>query len=139
MTPRISTLAGAILLLLASMTSAQGVQRVAVSVPFAFVAGSSSLPAGDYSIELNREGNRMILRSENRNGGNAVMLVTNSLGANPDTSYAIFHRYGSHYFLAEVWRQGLGQTITPGDLERKLASKQATWEMARVEARFSGR
>ena len=138
MTPRISTLAGAFLLLLASMASAQGVQRVAVSVPVAFVAGSNSLPAGNYSIELIREGNRMILRSEDRNGGNAVMLVTNSLGANPDMSYAIFRRYGSHYFLAEVWRQGSGQTITPGDQERKLASKQATWEMARVEARVSG-
>jgi hypothetical protein len=121
------------------MASAQVVERVAVTVPFAFVAGSSSLPAGAYSIELNREGNRMILRSEDRSGSNAVMLVTNSLGANPDKSYAIFHRYGSHYFLAEVWRQASGQTITPGDLERKLASKQATWELARVETRISGR
>ena len=56
MTPRISTLVGSLLLLLASMASAQVVERVAVTVPFAFVAGSSSLPAGDYSIELNREG-----------------------------------------------------------------------------------
>src|SRR5258708_3434517 len=124
MTPGISILAGAILMLLASMTSAQVVQRVEVSVPFAFVAGTGNRPAGDYSIELNREGNRMILRSENRSGSDAVMLVTNILGENPDKSLAIFHRYGSHYFLAEVWRQGSGQIIPPGDLERKLASKQ---------------
>ena len=136
---RISVLVGSLLLLLSSMASAQVVQRVAVTVPFAFVVGSSSLPAGDYSFELNREGNRMILRSEDGSERNALMLVTNSLGADPGKSYAAFHRYGSHYFLAEVWRQGSGQSITPGDLERKLASKQATWELARVEARVSGR
>lgn len=113
MTLRISALVGSILYLLSSMASAQVVQRVAVTVPFAFVAGSSSLPAGDYSIELNREGNRMTLRSEAQSGSNAVMLVTNSLGASPSKSYATFRRYGSHYFLAEVWRQGSGQTITP--------------------------
>jgi len=138
MTTRIGTGLGSILLLMAAMASAQTVQRVTVTVPFSFVAGSHNLPAGDYTIELNREKDTMILRSEDRSGNNVVMLARNSeRAANPGQSYAIFQRYGSQYFLAEVWRQGAGQTLIPGKLERELASKHSNVEVARVEARLS--
>ena len=140
MTTPIRTLLGSILLLMAAMASAQTVQRVTVTVPFSFVAGSHNLPAGDYTIELNLEKDTMILRSEDRSGNNAVMLARNSERAdNLDRSYAIFQRYGAHYFLAEVWRQGAGQTLIPGKLERELASKHSNVEVARVEARLSPR
>ncbi len=140
MTTRIGTGLGSILLLMAAMASAQTVQRVTVTVPFSFVAGSHNLPAGDYTIELNREKDTMILRSEDRSGNNVVMLARNSeRAANPGQSYAIFQRYGSQYFLAEVWRQGAGQTLIPGKLERELASKHSNVEVARVEARLSPR
>ena len=52
MTTRIRTLLGSILLLMATMASAQTVH---FTVPFSFVAGSKNLPAGDYAIELNHE------------------------------------------------------------------------------------
>jgi len=140
MTTRIGTLLGSILLLMAAMASAQTVQRVAVTIPFSFAAGSHNLPAGDYTIELNYEKDTMILRSADPSGNNVVILARNSEGAaNSDESYAIFQRYGAHYFLAEVWRQGAGQTLTPGKLQRELASNGAIGEMARVEARLSPR
>ena len=140
MTTRIRTLLGSILLLMAAMASAQTAQRVTMTVPFSFVAGSHNLPAGDYTIELNHEKDTMILRSEDRSGNNVVMLASNSeRAANPGQSYAIFQRYGSQSFLAEVWRQGAGQTLIPGDLQRELASKRPTVEVARVEARLSPR
>ena len=138
MNMRIGTRLGSILLLMAAMASAQTVQRVTVTVPFSFVAGSHNLPAGDYTIELNHEKATMILRSEDRSGNNVLMFASNSeRAANPNQSYAIFQRYGSHYFLAEVWRQGAGQTLIPGKLERELASNRPTVEVARVEARLS--
>ena len=137
MTTRIKTLLGSILLLMATMASAQTVH---VTVPFSFVAGSKNLPAGNYIFELNRENSTIILLSEDRSGNNAVMLANNSEWArNPHKTYAIFQRYGAHYFLAEVWRQGAGQTLIPGKLERELASKHSNVEVARVEARLSPR
>ena len=140
MTTRIRTLLGSILLLIAAMASAQTVQRVTVTVPFSFVAGSHNLPAGNYIFELNRENNTMILLSEDRSGNNAVLSANNSeRAANPNQSCAIFQRYGSHYFLAAVWREGAGQTLIPGALERELASKHSNVEVARVEARLSPR
>ena len=141
MTTRIRTLLGSILLLTAAMASAQVAQRVTVTVPFSFAAGSHNLPAGDYTIELNYEKDTMTLRSGASGSINpVVMLATNSEGgANPDKTYAIFQRYGAHYFLASVWREGVGQNLIPGKLERELASKRTTVEVARVEARLSPR
>ena len=140
MITRIRTLLGTVLLLMSAMASAQTLQRVTVTVPFSFVAGSRNLPAGDYTIELNHEKDRMIIRSEDRSGNNAVMLASNSESApNPDKSYAVFQRYGTHCFLAAVWSQGAGQTLVPGKLEKELASKHSNVEVARVEARLSPR
>ena len=140
MTTRIGTLLGSILLLMATMASAQVAQRVTVTVPFSFAAGSHNLPAGDYTIELNYEKATMSLRSPDPSGNNMVILARNSEGgADSDKGYAIFQRYGSRYFLAEVWRQGAGQTLIPGDLQRELASKRPTVEVARIEARLSPR
>ena len=137
MTTRIRTLLGSILLLMATMAAAQTVH---VTVPFPFVAGSKNLPAGDYTIELNRRKGAMILRSEDRSGKSVMMLANNSDWArNPDKTYAIFQRYGAHYFLASVWREGVGQTLIPGKLERELASKRSRIEMARVEGRLPPR
>ena len=137
MTTRIRTLLGSILLLMATMASAQTVH---FTVPFSFVAGSNNLPAGDYAIELNRVGGSMIVRSEDRSGNSVMMLANNADWArNPDKTYAIFQRYGAHYVLAEVWRDGAGQTLIPGNLERELASKHSKVEVARVEARLSPR
>jgi hypothetical protein len=68
------------------------------------------------------------------------MLANNSeQTANPNQSYAIFQRYGAHYFLASVWSEGVGQTLIRGKLEQELASKHSNVEVARVEARLSPR
>jgi hypothetical protein len=139
MKTRIGTLLGSILLLMAAMASAQTVQKVAVTVPFSFAAGSHNLPAGNYTIELNRERGTMTLRSEDRSGNSAVMLARNGGGAISNKSFVVFQRYGSQYFLAEVWRQGAGQALYPGDLQRELASKRIAGEVTRVEARLSPR
>src|SRR5260370_8129700 len=81
MTTRIRTLLGSILLLMATMASAQTVH---FTVPFSFVAGSKNLPAGDYAIELNRRGGSMIVRSEDRSGKNVLMLAnTTDSARNP--------------------------------------------------------
>ena len=137
MTTRIRILLGSILLLMATMASAQTLH---FTVPFSFVAGSKNLPAGNYIFELNRENKTVTFLSEDRSGNNAMVLATNSEWAPiPDKTYATFQRYGTHYFLAEVWRQGAGQTLIRGNLERELASKHSKVEVARVEARLSPR
>ena len=140
MTTQIRILLASILLLTAAMASAQA-QRVAVKVPFSFVAGSQSLPAGDYCIELNRERNIVTLRSGDRFGEvtATITATSNELTATPDKSYAIFQGYGGHYFLAEIWRQGAGQVLTQGKLEQELARNRSTEQKVKLVAQLSPR
>lgn len=140
MTTKIRILLASMLLLMVAMASAQ--QRVAVTVPFSFFAGSQNLPAGNYTIELNRERDTITLRSEDRSRNmNAVVMLANNVQqtTNPDKSYALFNRYGSQYFLTQVWREGSGQTLTPGKVEREIASQRTTPALALAEARPSPR
>jgi hypothetical protein len=84
----------------------------------------------------------MTLRSEDRSGSiNAVVMLANNVQqtSNPDKSYALFNRYGSQYFLTQVWREGAGQTLTPGKLEGEFASQRTTSALVRVEALLSPR
>jgi hypothetical protein len=122
MRTQIRILLGSILLLTAAMASAQ-MHRVTVSVPFSFVAGSQSLPAGDYTIELNLEKDIVQVRSGDRFGAvlGAITVTNSDLTAAPDKSYVTFRHYGGQYFLAEIWSQGAGQVLTPGRLEQRLA------------------
>jgi hypothetical protein len=131
MTGQNRILLGSMLLLIAAMASAQ-TQRVAVSVPFSFIAGHQALPAGQYTIE--QDGMFIILRSGERN--TTMLVATLRDRAVGQKSYVLFRRHGAHYFLAEVWREGAGQYIAPGELERELTFKRDTSEVARVEARL---
>jgi hypothetical protein len=84
----------------------------------------------------------MTLHSNGRSGNiNTVVMLASTVPqtSNPDKSYALFNRYGSQYFLTQVWREGVGQTLTPGKLEREreLASQRTTPALAREEARLS--
>jgi hypothetical protein len=127
-------LLASILLLMAAMASAQ-THRVTVSVPFSFVAGHQTLPAGEYTIEQDRSQGSAILRSGKSSA--IMLLAAKSDRAFEEKSYVLFRRNGTHYFLAEIWRQGAGQVLAPGNLERELANQQARGEVARVEARLS--
>ena len=132
----------AVAALLIAAGSAYGQSIVAVTVPFSFFAGSRNLPAGDYTIELNHEKSIMTVRSNGRSGNiNTVVMLASSgqQSTKPDQSYALFNRYGSQYFLTQVWREGVGQTLPRGKLEREFASQRTTPALARAEAPLSPR
>jgi hypothetical protein len=77
-------------------------RELMVKVPFAFHNGSQHLPAGVYRVHI--ESDRLILlRGEHSSGyvmGNSQTSRTASRGK------LVFRRYGSQYFLREVWADG---------------------------------
>lgn len=95
------------LLLVAACANAQSV-NVKANVPFDFVLGNSTLPAGAYSIEsVNAEiGSPTLLI---RNGSKALELVnSNTAGKSSPakSTHLLFHRYGDKYFLSQIWMEG---------------------------------
>lgn len=128
--------------LAAAVVSANGQAstRTVANVPFDFVVGDSELSAGRYQI-----GNATTSGSGLRITGpekSVFRLVFNlqQLQA-PKIGKLVFHRYGNHYFLAEIWNagerdgRGLLKSRSEKAVERELASttKQRVPMFERVE------
>jgi len=123
----VSALAG-LILLLAAAASVQArntlSNQMQVTVPFKFAVSGQTFPAGIYVIELNTEHGTILLRTD---GQQPIMLQAmgkESLAA-PKHSQLVFHRYGTSFFLTEVWTEGntAGRTFATSDHEKELARK----------------
>ena len=135
----INTLTGLVLLLAVAAPLHAGSilnHEMTVSVPFGFIAGDKSLPAGDYSVQVNPERGSVVLRGE---GQKPLMFLTNRKESRsaPQRGKLVFQRYGTVVFLAEVWSQAnaTGQTLTPGAREKELARHKQPEQILVVQAR----
>ena len=96
-------IAGLILAVVCASLHAQTMDLRA-TIPFAFRAGETLLPAGDYTIR--HRDNSLVVHKEG--GGPSIMLLTNAaLRPNPPSDSRLnFNRYGERYFLSSIWSQG---------------------------------
>ena len=85
---------------------AQDVDGVVVTVPFDFVAGGATLPAGQYRINRVNPGvNRELLIHSYSNGGAFVLPVVFD-GVLTDQPTLSFEHIGSRYFLSKIKTPG---------------------------------
>ena len=101
----------------------QNFTRMSVNVPFKFVAGDATLPAGTCTMErpTERDVDKMHLRA----GKTDVIINTNSLKFTGDLmaekrTALVFHRYADDYFLAEIWINGHGVEVVKSARELEL-------------------
>ena len=110
--------------------------EMTVSVPFGFIAGDKSLPAGDYSVQVNPERGSVVLHQE---GQSPLILLTNQRESTntPPRGKLVFKRYGANFFLSEVLNQdnATGQALTPSAAEKEMAHKKQPEQILVVQAR----
>jgi len=116
----------------ANVCRAQGL-AVSINVPFAFDAGGKTLPAGQYEIRaLTADGGgARLIQSKDRES--SVILLTMPLEAKSGElePRLVFHRYGDHYFLAQVWMGGLsGRRLFVSKREKEMARTEISTELA---------
>jgi hypothetical protein len=115
-------IAGLFLALVCASLYAQ-TMNLRATIPFAFRAGETVLPAGEYTI---RHAERT-LTLHKEGGGPSVMLLTNAaLRPNPSTDGRLnFSRYGERYFLSSVWTGASreGCEILKSRAEKELAKQ----------------
>jgi hypothetical protein len=117
------------LLLMAGSAIAQTI-HVRANVPFNFSVGNKTLPAGVYDIrDISSSGANTLLVHERE--GKSSMIVGSNTGEalkGADKTKLIFNRYGSQYFLAEIWMGGatLGRQLPKGSREKDLAKELAS-------------
>lgn len=114
--------------------------RMSAQIPFDFMVGEQTLPAGTY--ELRRLGNdRYLLCIQNIEDTRNVMIFNTSLLDDRELighSALVFHRYGDVYFLARIVSEyeGLVRRLTPSEqersMERDLASNKKTRQIESV-------
>ena len=119
--------AGASLLVMlgvAPLFAQSGSTMILVQVPFAFVVGDRTLPAGEYTVRS--EGPVGVL-IQNTDGKAAIFALPHAIQSPKATPHSrlVFHQYGDTYFLSELWRPGnkTGQKLNMSPRELELAGK----------------
>jgi hypothetical protein len=99
--------------------------RMKGTIPFDFVVGNRTMPAGQYTVERAPESPVLILKSA---GGQVQSIITDGVQslAVPTIGELVFHTYGKEYFLAEVWTPGSnsGRQLHRNSRERELAARR---------------
>jgi len=95
------------------------------SIPFEFHIGKTVLPAGHYAIE---DKTSFLVVRQVGEGNKTVMVLAQTadpIGSPSDNPRLTFYRYGSSYFLRQVWggRSGLGRQL-PQTSDEKSAQKE---------------
>jgi hypothetical protein len=100
----------------AAAGSSQSVERVQISIPFEFHAGTDLLGAGGPVVGRSQDGSGLYLTAK-----------TSRTGAVSESARALFHGYGQTYFLAEVRGHGMAFTLPQSRFEKELlmSSKEA--------------
>jgi len=101
---------------------------VKADVPFDFVVGTKTMPAGHYTFAMNGAG---ALRISQLNGPQVAGIVAAPVaGSENATPRVLFHRYGNRAFLAEVWvgEMSISHRLyaSPAELEYARTTKQET-------------
>jgi hypothetical protein len=98
---------------------------LAADIPFAFHANGGNLPSGKYVFQ--KEVNRDVQSLRNRQTGRSLFLgVAPQSKVNHASPRLVFHRYGSEYFLSEIWNdQGTGTHFAASKLEAELRERKA--------------
>ena len=106
----------------------QSGKQVVADIPFNFIVGDKMMTAGQYSVKATSQDSPALLISERDTKESAIRL-TSSLDADRKNTRArlVFHRYGQHYFLAEVWSGGdsSGRTLMRSRQERAIERELA--------------
>ncbi len=122
------SLAMSLAVLMSAAAQAQ-TTHMKLSAPFEFTAGNVQLPAGEYEVEAMGPWGGSTLSVHNVNSNAESVILSSSCKSKRPASDAklVFHRYGQHYFLAEVWNRNssLGHQIQINSRQTELAKHQA--------------
>jgi hypothetical protein len=118
------TILGLLLVTTAVSVRAQSERKV-TNVPFNFIVGQKSLPAGEYTIEPNRRDSDNVWLIQSKDSHVSVLFTTMSVRADETQEKArfVFNKYGDRYFLSQIWTPGSnsGRELLKPRFERELA------------------
>jgi hypothetical protein len=119
------TMLNLLLILTAVSVAAQSERTTIKNIPFSFIVGGKTLPAGEYTVEPNRRDSNNVWLVQSRDGHASALFTTMSVRASEtqEKTKFVFHKYGDQYFLSQIWTLGgnSGRELLMPRLERELA------------------
>ena len=113
--------------LAAGAVMGQSAQLIRVNVPFDFVAGKKSFPAGEYMVRSSLSPGTLVIQPADYSSSLVLLAHQTIARTEPETAKLTFHKYGDRYFLSQVFSPGtgIGQELpkTRLELEQIAASK----------------
>jgi len=126
-------------LLLATAAQAQTTD-VKASIPFAFVVGNHSYPAGDYTVKSMSQNSGAIRIDNADESQKGITLSSACEKLQPATQTTlVFQRLGNNYFLYQIWTEGnsAGREFPKSKSEVQLAKNNSKPELVMVAANIS--
>jgi hypothetical protein len=113
--------------LAAGAANGQSTEPLTFRTPFAFVIGDQLVPAGEYTIRLVSQPGTLSVASAD---GTVHVFINSRPLQKLDTESRfnlVFHRYGTHYYMSEIWTPGYrtGRSIMQHPSELELAKSSA--------------
>lgn len=128
-------LLGLSLLLIATVAYARDL-NLKVNIPFDFVVNGATLPSGEYSLQGLAVGNAISIRKADYTAKALTLGTRCESRKTSEKSKLVFHRYGNHYFLAQIWVAGdnAGEELPKSRLETEIAQSRTVEEVVLVAA-----
>lgn len=109
----------ATLSLAATSLVAQSKPVIKVNVPFNFMVGAKTLPAGEYRIQTERPNLVLIQSTDSKSNTNLTAHSAQDTQMNGVAALR-FNRYGDRYFLSQIWTgSDQGQELPPSRAEKE--------------------
>jgi hypothetical protein len=113
-------------------------ETIEANIPYAFVIGDRTLPAGKYTIKVSDDMNLNLLVVRSADGRTAAFFQTQDAQANetPRQTELVFNKIGDSYFLSQIWLAGSNQgaELEKSKAEQKLEAGGMTSERHSVAA-----
>lgn len=137
------TMLGLFLTLAVASVQAQTERNEVTNIPFKFIVGQNTLPAGEYRVESRTKYSDTVWLIQSTDSHASAVVITTPVRANAtqEESKLIFHRYGDLYFLTQVWTVGanVGREFSISSQERaadrELAKAMSKSKMEKKSAK----
>jgi hypothetical protein len=106
-----------------SVASAQLPEPLIFRTPFAFVIGDRLVPAGQYIVRIASAPSTLSFTSADGKVNVFIHCVPLQKTETETRFRLVFHRYGVHYYISEIWTPGerIGRTMLQHPSELELA------------------
>jgi hypothetical protein len=135
MTKQILTVAAALVFIALAPAQSHAQQLTQAKVPFAFQAGNTMMPAGEYQIRRALESSKeaqQIRRADSSASTFVITIPTESTNRDAGPRL-VFHCYSHECFLSEIWAgNGDGLKLMVSRREKEVSSASANNELAVV-------